>query len=102
MSFSFRQRRGVSRRRFLSLGLAGASGALLADSLWYEPQALKIERHLLQSSSTGGKVRIVQISDLHLSDFNSYFEEVTKQVADLKPDVILLLSLIHISEPTRH
>lgn len=80
----------MSRRRFLSLGLAGASGALLADSLWYEPQALKIERHMLQSSSQGGKVRIVQISDLHLSDFNSYFEKVTKQVADLKPDVILL------------
>ena len=80
----------MSRRQFLSLGLAGASGALLADSLWYEPQALQIERHMLQSSSQGGKVRIVQISDLHLSDFNSYFEEVTKQVADLKPDLILL------------
>lgn len=90
MSFSSRQRKGVSRRQFLSLGLAGASGALLADSLWYEPQALKIERHMLQSSSQGGKVRIVQISDLHLSDFNSYFEEVTKQVAALKPDLILL------------
>ncbi len=90
MSFSSRQRKGVSRRRFLTLGLTGASGALLADSLWYEPQALKIERHDLHSGSQGGKVRIVQISDLHLSDFNSYFEEVTRQVAELKPDLILL------------
>jgi predicted MPP superfamily phosphohydrolase len=90
MSFSSRQRKGVSRRRFLSLGLTGATGALLADSLWYEPQALKIERNKLQAVSQGGTVRIVQISDLHLSDFNSYFEEVTRQVAELKPDLILL------------
>jgi predicted MPP superfamily phosphohydrolase len=90
MSFSSRQRKGVSRRRFLSLGIAGTSGVLLADSLWYEPQALTIERHKLQSSSQGEKVRIVQISDLHLSEFNSYFEEVTRQVAKLKPHLILL------------
>lgn len=90
MSFSSRQGKGVSRRRFLCLGLTGVSGALLADSLWYEPQALKIERHKLHAASQGGKVRIVQISDLHLSDFNSYFEKVARQVADLKPDLILL------------
>lgn len=90
MSFSSRHRKGVSRRRFLALGLAGAGGALLADSLWYEPQALKIEQHRLHSAYQGGKVRIVQISDLHLSRFNSYFEEVTRQVAELKPDLILL------------
>ena len=90
MSYSFRQRKGLSRRRFLTLGLGGAGGVLLADSLWYEPQALKIERHKLHSASQGKKVRIVQISDLHLSDFNGYFEDVSRQVADLKPDLILL------------
>ena len=90
MSFSSRPRKGVSRRRFLTLGLTGATGALLADSLWYEPQALQIERHSLKSGSQGGKIRIVQVSDLHLSEFNSYFEDVARQVAELKPDLILL------------
>jgi predicted MPP superfamily phosphohydrolase len=90
MNFSSRPRKGVSRRRFLTLGLTGATGALLADSLWYEPQALQIERHSLKSGSQGGKVRIVQVSDLHLSEFNSYFEDVARQVAELKPDLILL------------
>lgn len=90
MSFSSRYRKGVSRRRFLALGLASAGGALLADSLWYEPQALQVEQHQLHSAAQGGKVRIVQISDLHLSRFNSYFKEVTRQVAELKPDLILL------------
>jgi len=90
MSVSSRRQKGVSRRRFLSLGLTGTTGALLADSLWYEPQALQIEKHNLHSGSQGGKVRIVQVSDLHLSNFNSYFEDVARQVSDLKPDLILL------------
>jgi predicted MPP superfamily phosphohydrolase len=90
MTFSSRPRKGVSRRRFLGLGLTGVTGALLADSLWYEPQALKVERHSLKPGSKGGKVRIVQVSDLHLSEFNSYFKEVARQVAQLQPDLILL------------
>lgn len=90
MSFSSRPRRGVSRRRFLSLGMAGIAGAFVADTAWYEPQALQVERIALPSNSPGKKVRLLQISDLHLSGFNRYFAKVTRQVADLQPDLIVL------------
>ena len=90
MSFSSRHRNGVSRRRFLSLGMAGIAGTVVADSAWYEPQALQTERIPFPTSSPGGQVRLLQISDLHLSRFNSYFEKVAKQVADLQPDLIVL------------
>jgi hypothetical protein len=90
MIFSSRRRQGVSRRRFLSLGMAGIAGTFLADTLWYEPQALQIERIPLSSDAPGGKVRLLQISDLHLSNYNSYFEKVTKLVADIQPDLIVL------------
>lgn len=90
MSFSSRPRRGVSRRRFLSLGMAGIAGAFVADTAWYEPQALQVERIALPSNSPGRQVRLLQISDLHLSGFNRYFAKVTRQVADLQPDLIVL------------
>ncbi len=90
MTFSTRRRKGMSRRRFLSLGMTGIAGTVVADTVWYEPQALQVERITLPTSSPGGKVRLLQISDLHLSNFNSYFAKVAKQVADLQPDLIVL------------
>ena len=90
MTFSKRRKKGISRRRFLSLGIAGFTGAFLADTLWYEPQALQVENIPVSSSAKGGKVRLLQISDLHLSEFDHYFEKVSNQIAELKPDVILL------------
>jgi predicted MPP superfamily phosphohydrolase len=90
MTFSSRPRRGVSRRRFLSLGVAGVAGTLVADTAWYEPQALQVERITLPSSAPGQQVRLLQISDLHLSSFSRYFAKVARQVADLRPDLIVL------------
>lgn len=90
MSFSARRRPGVSRRRFLSLGLFGLAGTALADTFWYEPQALQIERSPIATKTTGGPVRIVQVSDLHLSSFNSYFAKVAETVAATQPDLIVL------------
>lgn len=90
MSFSFRRQPRLSRRRFLSLGMFGLAGALAADTAWYEPQALQVENNLLSTGQAGGRVRLVQVSDLHLSSFNRYFAKVARQVADLQPDLILL------------
>ena len=84
------RRQWISRRRFLSLGTAGLFGALVADTAWYEPQALQVERSHLPSALPGGRVRMVQVSDLHLSTFDSYFDKVVKQVAALQPDLIVL------------
>jgi len=74
----------------LSLGMFGIAGVLAADTAWYEPQALQVERHGLPSEHPGGRVRLVQVSDLHLSSFNSYFTKVANQVAALQPDLIIL------------
>jgi hypothetical protein len=70
--------------------MAGIAGAFVADTAWYEPQALQVERIALASSSPGRQVRLLQISDLHLSGFNRYFAKVSRQVADLQPDLIVL------------
>jgi len=90
MSFASRRRPGLSRRRFLSLSMIGIAGAFVADAAWYEPQALQVESTTLPVNSPGGRVRLVQISDLHLSSFNRYFSKVASKVASLQPDLIVL------------
>ena len=90
MSFSARRKKGISRRRFLTLGFAGLAGGLVADTAWYEPQALQVEQSSVPSALPGGKIRMVQISDLHLSTFNKYFTTVADKVTALQPDLIVL------------
>lgn len=90
MSFSSRRRPGITRRRFLTIGTLGLAGALAADSGWYEPQALQVENATLPVDQPGGRVRLVQISDLHLSSYNGYFAKVASTVARLQPDLIVL------------
>jgi predicted MPP superfamily phosphohydrolase len=51
---------------------------------------LQVEESSIPSPLPGDVVRMVQISDLHLSSFNNYFTKVAKQVSELKPDMIVL------------
>lgn len=90
MTLFARRQKGISRRRFLTLGAAGLSGVLLAEAAWYEPQALQVERNAIVSPLPGGRIRLVQVSDLHLSSFNNYFREVASKVISLEPDLIVL------------
>ncbi len=91
MRFLGRRQQGVSRRQFLSLGMTGIAGTFLADTVWYEPQALQVERIQLPMGTPGNKrVRLLQISDLHISNYNSYFAKVARQVEALQPDLIVL------------
>ncbi|MDT8441150.1 MAG: metallophosphoesterase [Desulfuromonadales bacterium] len=90
MSLSRRQRRGLSRRRFLTLGMTGAAAFLAADMAWYEPRALRVEEHQLPTPQPGGRVRIAQISDLHLSRFDDYCLKVIDRVTGQQPDLIVL------------
>jgi predicted MPP superfamily phosphohydrolase len=84
------RRRRLTRRRFLALGAAGFGTAGLADILWLEPRGVKVERLTLASSQPGHPMRIVQVSDLHLSEADGYFRRVTELVAAQQPDLIVL------------
>jgi predicted MPP superfamily phosphohydrolase len=84
------RRRGFSRRQVLTLGLAGFTTVGLADIFWLEPRAVRIEHLLLATGQPGLPVRVVQISDLHLGEDDSYFHQITAQVAAQQPDLIVL------------
>ena len=84
------RRRSLSRRRFLTLGATGLVTAGLADSLWLEPHGVRTETLTVATGQRGRPVRLVQISDLHLSDFDGYFQHVAELVNGLSPHLIVL------------
>jgi len=84
------RRRMLTRRRFLVLGAAGVATAGLADSLWLEPHGVRTETLTVATGQRGRPVRLVQISDLHLSDFDGYFQRVAELVNGLAPHLIVL------------
>lgn len=85
-----RPRRALTRRRFLALGGAGLTTAALADICWIEPQGVRIDELTMASGQPGRPVRMVQLSDLHLSDGGGYFRHVAAMVESLSPDLIVL------------
>jgi len=85
-----RKSRGLNRRGFLRLGLAGLGAAAFADILWLEPRGVRVEALPMSTGQKGRPVRVVQISDLHLEKFNGYFQKVAAIVAGLSPDMIVL------------
>jgi predicted MPP superfamily phosphohydrolase len=84
------------------VGFAAAAGAggLLAYGRWVEPGALTFTRHVLRLSPRGaldapgeeaprgGRLRIVQLSDLHLKDLGDVHERLAAGVDALEPDLL--------------
>ena len=56
----------ISRRRLLWTALA-AGGTLFADAAIVEPRWLDVTRTRVRSGKLRGRVRILQLSDLHMS-----------------------------------
>lgn len=84
------RRRTLSRRRFLAFGAGGLATAGLADTLWIEPHGVRVEELALATGQHGRPVRLVQISDLHLENFDGYFQHVVDLVNGLAADLIVL------------
>ena len=61
-----------------------------ADVFWLEPHGVLVEGFALPTGQAGRPVRLAQISDLHLEEFDGYFQNVADLVAGLNPDLIVL------------
>jgi predicted MPP superfamily phosphohydrolase len=91
----------VKRRAFLGAA-AAAGGGLLSYGAWIEPRTLDVSFHALRLSRAGAaaseegeansspdRLRLVQISDLHLKRIDSFHETLALRVDALRPDLLL-------------
>ena len=89
-AMTFRRQRQWTRRNVLRLGGGALLAAGLLDTLWLEPRGVRIETLPVATAQPGRPVRVVQISDLHLEDFDGYMQTIPGLVAGMNPDLIVL------------
>ena len=82
----------MNRRRFLTLGGAAAT-LVVADAALIEPRRLTVTRHLVRSpgaASDARRVRVVQLTDLHLTPIGPFHEQIAREVAHADPHLIVI------------
>ena len=82
----------MNRRRFLALGGAAAT-LVVADAALIEPRRLTVTRHLVRSPGSAPdarRVRVVQLTDLHLSPIGPFHEHIAREVAHADPHLIVI------------
>lgn len=79
----------LSRRKFIKRGLFASIGLILIDALWFEKY--RIEWNYFDISKTpDNKLKIIQISDLHIDQLRSFHTSIAKKINVLKPDLIFI------------
>ncbi len=64
--------------------------AVSAASLWLSAHALTVTRYSFASPKLTAPIRIVQLTDLHNSEFDENNKQLTEKVAAQEPDLILI------------
>ena len=91
---------------FAALVLNAAAAALAVYATWVEPFRLGVTHLTLTTDRlpAGARLRLVQLSDVHMERATARDRAVLRRVQDLAPDLILLtgdfLNLSYVGEPT--
>lgn len=57
---------------------------------WVEPNWIDVSINDIRSSTSGDRIRVIQISDLHIQNFGRREQDVANRVRELKPDLVIL------------
>ncbi|WP_158973445.1 metallophosphoesterase [Cellulophaga sp. L1A9] len=81
----------IKRRVFIKnliLGLLGVVGFIYLDSFWIEKYIIDWNTHDL-SDATKAKIKIIQLSDLHLKEIKYFHKTIAEKINTEKPDIIV-------------
>ncbi|GBD96335.1 MAG TPA: metallophosphoesterase [Nitrospirae bacterium] len=80
----------ISRRKFLSSFIVPGFGFLFSDSLYFEKFFVETNEFNIGIDKNGNsKVKIVQISDLHLRRVTRHHNKLAEQINSMSPDLLL-------------
>lgn len=79
----------INRRKFITRGILGVGGVILADSFLIEKYWIeKNEFNLLKNPDDSPALKLIQISDLHLKDHNPALPSLADFINSANPDLI--------------
>ena len=77
----------LTRRKFIKSGLIGAIGLVLLDAFWFEKYVIDWSYHDRSKPDTD-KIKIIQLSDLHLNKIKNYHKSIARKINKIKPDLL--------------
>ncbi len=78
----------ITRRKFIKTTALAGLGLILLDSLWFEKYV--IDWNVLDfSSDKSDRLKIIQVSDLHLNGINFFHEKIAIKINQAKPDLLV-------------
>lgn len=79
----------MNRKQFIKGSLASLIGFAVVDAFWLERDFIDWTSFDISKNSCN-KIKIIQISDLHLDDFNSVHKKIAAKINLMKPDLIMI------------
>lgn len=81
----------ISRRKFLKYFTASLITLGLLDIFWFEKYIIDWNYFTLRNPNTNHKpLKIIQLSDLHLTSLKSFHKSIAKKIIQIKPDVLMI------------
>ena len=79
----------LTRRKFIKNGVLASIGLVLLDSLWFEKHVIDWNYFDI-SKNTENKIKIIQITDLHIDSIQYFHKSIAKKINRLKPDLVFI------------
>lgn len=82
---------GLGRRKFIQklfLGLTGMAGLFFLNGYWFEKYIIEWTSFDIDENQKD-KIKLVQLSDLHLKEIKSYHKSIALKINREKPDAIM-------------
>ncbi|PBQ32966.1 metallophosphoesterase [Sphingobacteriaceae bacterium] len=80
-----------TRRKFIKAGFVTALGLIFLDSIWLEKFFIETNEFFLgNATKNSSNIKLIQVSDLHLTSLTHPLKKLAKKINVLKPDLILI------------
>lgn len=81
----------LTRRSFIKKSVLSGIGLVMIDSLWGETFLFETNEFYIGNATKAlTKLKIIQLSDLHLKSLNNQHKLIAKKINSIKPDLIVI------------